>query len=137
MPPHKLRDVLEAHGLKITPQRLVILEYLQEVVGNKKGAHPTADAVYEAVEARLPSISRATEYNTLNTLVEANVIKNIASEPGVNRYDANLDPHHHFVDTKTGEISDIPWEMVDTLCCTLGKKYKIQDYQITFYGERR
>lgn len=132
MPPHKLRDLLERRGLKVTPQRLEILDYLQQTK-----AHPTADEVYTIVENRLPSISKATVYNTLNTLAEAGVIKTVSSEPGVTRYDANLEPHHHFVDTNTGAISDIPWETVDQLCYQLGSPYKIHDYQVTFYGEKR
>jgi Fe2+ or Zn2+ uptake regulation protein len=130
MTPDFIRNVLTEKGLKVTPQRMVIADYLIH-----EELHPTADDVYEAVKDRLPACSRATIYNTLNTLVDAGVVCAIATEPGKTRYDANMHPHHHFIDTKTGHIHDIPWEQVSQLCESLGDAYQIKDYQITFYGE--
>jgi Fur family peroxide stress response transcriptional regulator len=125
-----IRQMLTAKGLKVTPQRVVIADYLIH-----DEMHPTADEVFDAVKDRLPACSRATIYNTLNTLVEAGVVCAISTEPGKTRYDANMNAHHHFIDTKTGVIHDIPWKAVDQLCESLGAEYRIQDYQITFYGE--
>jgi Fe2+ or Zn2+ uptake regulation protein len=125
-----IRSLLERHGLKVTPQRMVIAEFLLHT-----DTHPTADEVFKVVEDRLPAISRATVYNTLNTLVEAGVLHAVSTEPGITRYDANQEPHHHFVDTATGTLHDLPWELVDQLCCSLGPDYRIADYQITFFGE--
>jgi Fe2+ or Zn2+ uptake regulation protein len=118
-------------GLKITPQRVVITDCLVHTE-----SHPTADEVYEAVKDRLPACSKATIYNTLNTLAEAGVLHAVSTEPGKVRYDANMHPHHHFVDTRTGAIYDIPWEQIPTLCASLGQEFQIQDYQITFYGRK-
>jgi Fur family peroxide stress response transcriptional regulator len=125
-----IRKILMEKGLKVTPQRMVIADYLIH-----EKTHPTADDVFEAVKSRLPACSRATVYNTLNTLVDAGVVSAIATEPGKTRYDANMHPHHHFIDTRTGAIHDIPWEQVSQLCESLGSAFKIQDYQITFFGE--
>lgn len=127
--PH-LRQLLESKGLKVTAHRMVIAEALL-----KTQHHPTADEVYQMVQSMLPAISRATVYNTLNTLVESELVRSVSTEPGVTRYDANLEAHHHFVDTRTGKIYDIPWENIDQLCQSLGENFKIHDYQITFYGE--
>jgi len=126
----EIRQLLVEKQLKVTPQRAVIADYLMHTQD-----HPTADEVYDAVKDRLPACSRATIYNTLNTLLEAGVVNTMSSEPGKTRYDANIHPHHHFIDTKTGAIHDIPWEQVAQLCQSLGEQYRIQDYQITFYGE--
>ncbi len=130
MSPDDLRQLLSEKGLKITPQRLVIADYLIH-----EKVHPTADQVYEAVKDRLPACSKATIYNTLLTLTESGVVCAISTEPGKTRYDANMHPHHHFVDVQTGIIHDIPWDCVDQLCQSLGNDYEIRDYQITFYGE--
>ncbi len=130
MSPDHIRQLLSEKGLKVTPQRMVIADYLIH-----EETHPTADEVYEAVKDRLPACSRATIYNTLNTLVEAGVVCAISTEPGKTRYDANMHPHHHFIDTDTGVIHDIPWEKVSQLCESLGDQFKIKDYQITFYGQ--
>lgn len=130
MDTHHLRQLLEAKGLKVTAHRMVIAEALMQTQ-----RHPTADEVYQRVQSMLPAISRATVYNTLNTLVESGLVRAVSTEPGVTRYDANLEAHHHFVDTRTGQIYDIPWENIDQLCQSLGGNFKIHNYQITFYGE--
>lgn len=126
----EIRNLLAEKSLKVTPQRAVIVDYLVH-----EKSHPTADDVYEATKDRLPACSKATIYNTLNSLIEAGVICAVTTEPGKTRYDANMHPHHHFVDTRTGVIHDIPWEQVNQLCESLGAEYRIHDYQITFSGE--
>lgn len=124
-------EMLLAKGVKPTPQRVVITEFLLGTT-----SHPTADQVLEAVADRLPvQLSRATVYNTLNALVEAGVIQEVFTEPGPARYDANVSDHHHFVDVKSGKILDIPAELVPDLTKKLGGKFKIHNFQVTFYGE--
>lgn len=130
MPSH-VEELLQAHGVKPTPQRAVITEYL---LGTH--CHPTADEVFQAVSGRLPvPLSRATVYNTLNALVEAGVIKEVVTEPGRARYDANVTEHHHFVDVKTGEVMDIDPEMISKIQLLLGDKFKVHGYHVTFFGE--
>ena len=127
----EIEQVLLTKGVKPTPQRMVIADYLIHTCD-----HPTADDVLAAVENKLPcALSRATVYNTLNCLVEAGVIQEVVTEAGKSRYDANVSDHHHFVDIKTGRILDIPGEMIPRLTDELGSKYKVRSYQITFYGE--
>jgi Fur family peroxide stress response transcriptional regulator len=77
------RALLLEKGLNITPQRVVITDYLLHTI-----EHPSADEVFEAVKERLPSCSRATVYNTLNTLTEAGIVRAFSPEPGKTRYDA-------------------------------------------------
>lgn len=131
MPVSAAEMMLTSRGVKPTAQRVVITEYILST-----DCHPTAEQVLEAVANALPvQLSRATVYNTLNTLVEAGVIKEVFTEPGRARYDANTDEHHHFVDVKTGRIMDIPAEMVPQLKEQLGGKFKVHNYTVTFYGE--
>jgi Fe2+ or Zn2+ uptake regulation protein len=126
-----VEQVLISKGVKPTPQRMVIADFLMHT-----HSHPTADEVLTAVENRLPcALSRATVYNTLNSLVAAGVVQEVVTEAGKTRYDANVSDHHHFVDVKTGRIFDIPGDLVPKLSEKLGEKYKVHNYQITFYGE--
>jgi Fe2+ or Zn2+ uptake regulation protein len=130
MPSH-IEEMLLSHGVKPTPQRAVIAEYL---VGTH--CHPTADEVFQAVADRLPvPLSRATVYNTLNALVEAGVIKEVVTEPGRSRYDANMTEHHHFIDVNTGEVVDVDPDLVSQIELKLGKQFKVHNFHITFYGE--
>ncbi len=124
-------QLLLSHGVKPTPQRVVIADYLLQTQ-----SHPTADDVMLAVADALPvALSRATVYNTLNTLKEAGVIKEVLTEPGRVRYDANITPHQHFVDVKSGKIVDILADKVEAIGKLLGDDYKVHGFQVLFYGE--
>ncbi|MDZ4835853.1 MAG: transcriptional repressor [Candidatus Melainabacteria bacterium] len=125
------KELLTIKGVKLTSQRLVITDYLMQTHD-----HPTADEVLAAVAEKLPmALSRATVYNTLNALVEAGVIREVLTEPGRTRYDANTSEHHHFVDINSGKIIDIPQEMLPNIEKALGEKYKVRSYTVTFYGD--
>lgn len=124
------KELLTEKGVKLTSQRLVITEYLMQTHD-----HPTADEILAAVAEKLPiALSRATVYNTLNALVEAGVIREVFTEPGRTRYDANTSEHHHFVDVDSGKIVDIPQEMLPDIAKVLGDKYNVHSYSVTFYG---
>ena len=124
-------QLLLSRGVKPTPQRVVIADYLLHT-----DSHPTAEEVLSAVSEALPvALSRATVYNTLNALKEAGVIQEVLTEPGRVRYDANVSHHHHFVDVKTGKIVDIPADKVEAIGELLGDQYKVHGFQVLFYGE--
>jgi Fur family peroxide stress response transcriptional regulator len=128
-----IEELLLKHGVKPTAQRAVITEYL---IGTDM--HPTADEVFQAVTQRLPvALSRATVYNTLNTLVEAGVIKEITIEPGRSRYDAKCGDHHHFVDTETGRVYDVEAEQVPSLKLDLGPNFDVHGYHVTIFGSAK
>lgn len=122
---------LTAHGVKPTPQRMVIAEFVLNA-----RSHPTADQVFQQVAQKLPVLlSRATVYNTLNSLVQAKAIREVYIESGPARYDANVDEHHHFVDVSTGKVFDIDAEKVRGIASELGPDFKVHHYSVTFFGE--
>ncbi len=126
-------QLLLKKGVKPTPQRVVITQYL---LGTE--SHPTADEILDRVKNALPvSLSRATVYNTLKTLVEAGVIQEVVTEPGRSRYDANISYHHHFVDTETGAVFDIPSEVISPVKASLGEKFQIDGYKVVFFGKKQ
>lgn len=54
----------------------------------------------------MPSMSLATVYKTLDTLVALGVASEIATTGDAKRYDANMEQHHHLVCTQCHSISD-------------------------------
>jgi Fe2+ or Zn2+ uptake regulation protein len=133
-----VEQLLNDHGVKPTPQRAVITDFLVHT-----HSHPTADDVFAAVAEKLPvPLSRATVYNTLNILVEHKVVQEVHTEPGKTRYDANLSDHHHFVDSVSGEIIDVSIENISHMPVSLSKdfldgKFELEGYQITFFGKKK
>ena len=53
--------VLQEHGIQPSAQRVAVADYVLQTL-----EHPSADLVWNRVKARVPYISRATVYNTLN-----------------------------------------------------------------------
>jgi Fur family transcriptional regulator, peroxide stress response regulator len=100
-----LRTILEAAGLRCTPQRLAVYDHL-----TRADEHPTAEDVYQAVRGMLPRISLATVYKALEALVETGVAAKLPAAGGEAkaRYDARRDPHYHFRCLRTGAVHDLP-----------------------------
>jgi len=66
---------LKENSIKITPQRLEVLRYLD---GHR--THPTADQIYLDLKQKNPSLSKTTVYNSLDILKENGIISSSASE---------------------------------------------------------
>ena len=88
-------------GMKATRQRL---EIYRELTGTD--AHPDAETVFKRVRRKIPTISFDTVYRTLHTLEQAGLVVRIGPALDRARFDACLDPHHHFVCEQCGSIID-------------------------------
>ena len=93
---------LKEKNLKITPQRLEILKYLDE-----HRTHPTVDEIYKNLKKNNPSLSKTTVYNSVETLDQYKIIQSITITGSEVRYDYNREMHNHFLCKTCGEIIDI------------------------------
>lgn len=94
---------LRGRGLHLTAQRRVVAETLEGV-----HVHLTAEQVYERATARLPEISRATVYNTLNQFRALGEVREITVDDGPKRYDPNAGQHHqHLICQRCGTVRDV------------------------------
>ncbi len=94
---------LRGAGLKLTPQRLAIVEAFAD-----DPTHPTAQEIFERLRRRLPTMSFATVYTTLDTLAAAGLCAVRALSPGPARFDPNVAPHGHAVCDSCGALIDLP-----------------------------
>jgi len=92
---------LRKAGLKVTPQRLAIFREVARSV-----EHPDAEMVFKRVRARMPTLSRDTVYRTLGLLEEANLVWKVGTVRGRGRFDAKMEPHHHFICSKCARVQD-------------------------------
>lgn len=129
--PEALAQRLATSGLRATPQREVVYSVLL-----KKRDHPTADEVFARVKSEMPSISLATVYNCLETLVQCDLVRTVNFERGPTRYCPNLHPHAHFHDEQTGETHDIdlPAELIAKVNAVLPDGYDAKSVEIIFRG---
>ena len=127
-----LAQKLADSGLRATPQRELVYSSLL-----KQRDHPTAEEVFARVKAEMPTISLATVYNCLETLVQCRLIRQVNRERSSTRYCPNLHPHAHFHDEATGEIHDVdlPPGFRDQLNNLLPKNFHASSVEITFLGK--
>jgi Fe2+ or Zn2+ uptake regulation protein len=97
-----LRDQCVEQGLRITPQRDVLLRALSETMG-----HPTADDLVKKVRKVLPSVSHATVYRNVQELVRAGMIRTLERAGASVQFEINPEEHHHFVCRGCGEVWDV------------------------------
>ena len=100
----RLRVFMQAcaeRGVKVTHQRL---EIYRELASTEE--HPDADSIHRRVRKRIPTVSRDTVYRNLKMLAEYGLISVVGTSNERLRFDANMDPHHHFVCGRCGRIFD-------------------------------
>jgi len=124
-----LADLLSRHGVQPSAQRLAVAAYVLAT-----DAHPSADKVFAEVRSRIPMISRATVYNTLNLLVRKRLLRQLVLAEGKVVFDPHMAPHHHFVDEVSGEIRDIPWEALEVRKVESLRGVKVHEYQVVLRG---
>src|SRR5476649_344014 len=126
-----LAQRLATSGLRATPQREVVYNVLLT-----KRDHPTADEVFARVKAERPTISLATVYNCLETLVECDLVRAVNFERGPTRYCPNLRPHAHFHDDRSGATHDIdlPPSLIEQVKAILPPEYRAEAVEISFRG---
>jgi Fur family peroxide stress response transcriptional regulator len=85
----------------------------------------------------MPSISLATVYNCLETLVQCDLVRQVNFERGPTRYCPNLMPHAHFHDEKTGATHDItmPPDLIDRIRSLVPQGYAVKTVEVTFHGQ--
>lgn len=118
-------------GLRITPQRLEVYGALA-----RSAAHPSAEAIHRQVRRRLPTITLDTVYRTLDTLEQMGVVERVSVVGTRARFEANMDPHHHFVCRHCGLIVDLYCDRLDALALdeALPAGYQVDSTQLQVRG---
>jgi len=99
-------ETLRDAGFRLTRQRVTIIDRL---AGRED--HPSAREIYRGLLNTFPRTSLATVYNTLRTLVELGLVREMDFEAADNRYDTNVGPHINLVCTVCGAITDFDHEL--------------------------
>lgn len=128
----QLDNSLEQMGLRSTKQR----EHIYGIVLTKRD-HPTADEVYVRAKEDMPSISLATVYNCLETLVGTGLVRMVNFERQPTRYCPNIKPHAHFHCDRTGRIYDVhlPETAIQFLGKLLPSGFTINHLELSFNGD--
>ena len=97
-----LKTVARQAGIKLTHQRLEIFRAIAAT-----DQHPDAETVWRIVRAQIPTLSLATVYRTLWLLADVGLVSTVVPGGDRVRFDANLDPHAHYVCIRCGVTRDL------------------------------
>ncbi len=134
MAPDRLREAVEklkTTGVRMTPQRHAILEYLLSSM-----SHPTADEIYKALEKDFPNMSVATIYNNLRLFKEAGLVRELTYGDASSRFDANMSDHYHIICRRCGKITDFKYPPLVEVEEEAAKKtgFRVDSHRMEVYG---
>ncbi|MCG7336803.1 peroxide-responsive transcriptional repressor PerR [Sporosarcina sp. ACRSM] len=124
-------DALKTSGVRITPQRHAILEFLIS-----SDTHPTADEIYKALADDFPNMSVATVYNNLRVFRNAGLVKELTYGDSSSRFDFVTHDHYHIICDECGTIVDFHHpglEEVEHLASHV-TGFKVNSHRLEVYG---
>ncbi|AHD01106.1 Fur family transcriptional regulator [Leisingera methylohalidivorans] len=125
----------EAKGLRMTGQRRVIAQVLQD-----SGDHPDVEELYARASAMDAAISIATVYRTVKLFEEAGILERLEFGDGRARYeDAEREHHDHLIDMNTGEVIEFCDPEIEELQERIARKlgYELRGHKLELYGVPR
>ena len=134
----KEKDLLREKGLKVTSQRLMVLNILS-AHGDE---HLTVEEIYDLAKEESPEIGLATIYRTVQVLLELRVIEKVTFDDGFARYELNGEEtgsghrHHHAICTQCGKVYSLETDLLDTLEKQVFESlgFEVTDHEVKLYG---
>jgi len=121
----EIRNKLSERGIKITPQRIAILEAVY-----KSNNHPSAEDIIEYIKDSNPNIAKGTVYKVLETLVLNDLIRKVKTDKDIMRYDGIVENHHHLYCSKCDLIEDYKDAELDNILKDYFKDRSIEGFSI-------
>lgn len=115
------QHLLQHHNLKATPQRIAIIEFMQH------SGHISIDELFSLIRQKFASISLATLYKNIHTMLEVSLIREVKVPGMKSKYEIEKKPHAHALCKKCGELIDIPFDSTQLLKNTAQESNYIAD----------
>lgn len=135
----KFKELLREKGLKVTNQRLLVLE----VLADHRDKHLTAEDIYELVKEDYPEIGLATIYRTVQLLLEMQLVDRISLDDGCARYEIGESGagegkhhHHHLICRTCGKVIPFRDDLLEELERHIEKEtgFHVLDHELKFFG---
>ena len=117
--------LLRDNDLKVTPQRMVVLQSVHELKN-----HPTAEIIIGHIKQTHPNIATGTVYKILETFVQKGMITKVKTDRDIMHYDAIIENHHHLYCSESDKIEDYFDEELDQLIQDYFDKKEIHNFKI-------
>ncbi|MDP2850487.1 MAG: Fur family transcriptional regulator [Sulfuricurvum sp.] len=125
----KHEHLLKHHRLKATPQRLAIIQLMHQA------GHITIDELYQMIREKFSSISLATLYKNVNTMLDVTLIREVKIAGQKTKYEIEKESHAHIVCKSCGELKDIAVDPLSLLQKSMAvNHYKMDEVSIVISG---
>jgi Fur family transcriptional regulator, peroxide stress response regulator len=122
---------LRERRLKLTPQRLAIIDALIE----NTSLHPGASLIYKEAKKKTPSLSLSTVYATLDELSQLGMVKMLEFDRMENRWEGNTAAHINLVCRGCSRIMDYsPSLAINLKEVARRARFRVTDTRLEFYG---
>lgn len=135
----QFQKLLKEKGLKVTKQRLTVLE----AIAASPREHLTAEEIYELVKVDCPEIGLATVYRTIQLLNELHLIDRINFDDGFVRYEMGSAQgaevkhrHHHLICMKCGRVISFRDDLLEGLEEKIAEDtgFYVVNHEVKLYG---
>ncbi|HET6459176.1 MAG TPA: transcriptional repressor [Syntrophales bacterium] len=126
----KIIKKLKGKGLKLTSQRLAVIEAFTE----NYLLHPSADTIYKEAKKKKAGISLSTVYYTLNEFARNGIISVLEFDKMDNRHEGNTDTHIHLICKHCKDIIDVFPKSFRPQKIIKGVDFVVTDTRFEYYG---
>ena len=112
-PATALRRTLHERGLRMTPQRQLVLDAVREL------GHATPEQVCAQVQRAAPAVNITTVYRSLDLLERLGLVRHTHLGHGAPTYSAHEHEHVHLVCHDCGTVTEVPREVMAELAAQL------------------
>lgn len=137
----RFKEMLKEKGLKVTEQRLLVLEVLLKY----RGQHLTVEEIYAKVQEECPDVGLATIYRTVQLLLEMQLVDRISLDDRCVRYEigrlfdgeGKRHHHHHLICTTCGKVLPFDADLLEELEQHIEEAtgFHVVDHELKFYGQ--
>ena len=128
-----LKSTLHRRGLRMTPQRQLVLDAVREL------GHATPEQICTRVQAAAPAVNITTVYRTLDLLEELRLVRHTHLGHGAPSYSEREHEHVHLVCHHCGAVFEAPTELMAGLAATLAERegFALDVAHVALSGECR
>lgn len=116
-----LKSTLHRRGLRMTPQRQLVLDAVREL------GHATPEQICTQVQRAAPAVNITTVYRTLDLLEELRLVRHTHLGHGAPTYSEREHEHVHLVCHHCGAVSEAPTALMDELADRLRER---EDFEL-------
>jgi len=112
-----LRRTLHERGMRMTPQRQLVLDAVREL------GHATPEAICAHVQRSAPAVNITTIYRTLDLLEGLELVRHTHLGHGAPSYSTRPHEHVHLVCHRCGDVAEVPPDDLGGLADTLRARW--------------